>query len=408
MRKGIRLSLTIVAGFWLFLQCTESLSAIAIGNRVQVTSVTNIRSCAGRTNCSILAEAPVGSLGIVLSGPISADGYTWWQIDWDSLPTGWSIQNNIAVVPVPSVGSISPTAMTADGLSHTLTINGSNFQSGNVVQFKWGVGTGSGTWNTGNSPSINSSTQMTVSMNPGTVNDTIYVRVCRSSSATSSSDCSSGTQSVAVTATVPVPSVSSISPTAMTADGLSHTLTINGSNFQSGNVVQFKWGVGTGSGTWNTGSSPSINSSTQMTVSMNPGTVNDTIYVRVCRSSSATSSSDCSSGTQSVAVTATVPVPSVSSISPTAMTANGVQRTLTINGSNFQSGNVVQFKWGVGTGAGVWTLSNHPPVVATSSQLAVSMNPGTVNDTIYVRVCRSSSATSSSDCSSGAYAVTVT
>src|SRR4051794_20808126 len=312
-----------------------------------------------------------------------------------------------ATVPVPSVSSISPTAMTADGLSHTLTINGSNFQSGNSSQVQRGGGTGSGPWNTGSSPSINSSTQMTVSMNPGTVNDTIYVRVCRSSSATSSSDCSSGTQSVAVTATVPVPSVSSISPTAMTADGLSHTLTINGSNFQSGNSSQVQRGGGTGSGPWNTGSSPSINSSTQLTVSMNPGTVNDTLYVRACRSSSATSSSDCSSGTQSVAVTATVPVPSVSSISPTAMTADGLSHTLTINGSNFQGGNVVQCQWGVGTVSPSSTPFRSPSI-NSSTQMTVSMNPGTVNDTLYVRVCRSSSATSSSDCSSGTQSVTAT
>src|SRR5690349_14307598 len=226
MRRELRLSLAILAGLWLFLLCTESLSAVAIGNRVRVTSVSNIRSCAGTVSCGILAEAPVGALGVVVSGPVSADGYMWWQIDWDSLPTGWSIQNNIAVVLVPSVSSINPTSMTADGVQHTLTINGSNFQSGNIVQFKWGVGTGSGVWNTGNSPSISSSSQMTVSMNPGTVNDTIYVRVCRSSSATSSSDCSSGTQSVTVTATVPVPSVNSINPTSMTADGVAHTLTI--------------------------------------------------------------------------------------------------------------------------------------------------------------------------------------
>jgi lysophospholipase L1-like esterase len=406
MKSEVRLSRVVLLGFGLFLYLAEVLSAVAIGDRVQVTSVTNIRSCAS-TSCGILAEAPVGSAGFVLAGPTSANGFTWWQVDWDSLPTGWSIQTNIATVAVPSVSSVSPTSMTADGQPHTLTINGSNFQTGNVVQFKWGVGSGSGIWNLGNSPSISSSTRMTVSMNPGTVNDTIFVRVCRSSSATSSSDCSSGTQSVAVTATVPVPSVSSINPTSMTADGLSHTLTINGSNFRSGNVVQFKWGVGTGSGTWNTGSTPSISSSSQMTVSMNPGTVNDTIFVRVCRSSSATSSSDCSSGTQSVTVTATVPVPSVSSINPTSMTADGLPHTLTINGSNFRSGNVVQFKWGVGTGSGVWNTGNTPSI-SSSSQMTLSMNPGTVNDTIFVRVCRSSSATSSSDCSSGTQSVTVT
>src|SRR4051794_34635292 len=214
---------------------------------------------------------------------------------------------------------------------------------------------------------------MTVSMNPGTVNDTIYVRVCRSSSATSSSDCSSGTQSVAVTATVPVPSVSSISPTAMTADGLSHTLTINGSNFQSGNVVQFKWGVGTGSGTWNTGSSPSISSSTQMTVSMNPVAVNDTLYVRVCRSSSATSSSYCSSGTQFIAVTATVPEPSVIIISPSAITTKGLPPTPTIYPYTTHFRSVVQFKWGVGTGSGTWNTGSSPSI-NSSTQMTVSMN----------------------------------
>ena len=88
--------------------------------------------------------------------------------------------------------------MTANGVSQPLTIYGSSFQAGNVVQFKWGVGPGAGVWNAGNTPSISSSGQMTVSMNPGTASDTIYVRVCRSASQTSTSDCSSGTQSVTV------------------------------------------------------------------------------------------------------------------------------------------------------------------------------------------------------------------
>ena len=202
----------------------------------------------------------------------------------------------------PSVNSISPTTMTADGLSHTLTVFGSNFQVGNVVQFKWGVGAGAGTWNPGNTPSIANSGQLTVSMNPGMVSDQIYVRVCRSASQTSPSDCSAGTQAVTVTAAAVAPSVSSISPTTMTANGQSHTLTVFGNNFQVGNVVQFKWGVGTGAGSWNPGNTPSVANSGELTVSMNPGTVNDVIYVRVCRSASQTSTADCSAGTQGVTV----------------------------------------------------------------------------------------------------------
>ncbi|MDR3742254.1 MAG: IPT/TIG domain-containing protein, partial [Terracidiphilus sp.] len=272
-----------------------------------------------------------------------------------------------AAVLTPTVTSISPTTMTANGVSQTLTINGTNFQSGDTVQFKWTQGTGAGVWNTGNTPTIVSSTQITVSMNPGTVTDTISVRVCNSAST-----CTSGTQSVAVTTAVLTPTVTSISPTSMTADNLLHTLTINGTNFQSGDYVQFYWTQGTGAGVWNTGNSPTIVSSTQITVSMNPGTVTDTISVRVCNSAST-----CTSGTQSVAVTAAVLTPTVTSISPTTMTADNLQHTLTINGTNFQSGDTVQFYWTQGTGAGLWNTGNAPTIVS-ATQLTVSMNPGTV------------------------------
>src|SRR4028118_945003 len=247
MNNASRIKLGLVVSLWLLWGSTTVLWALAFGNRVQVTSVTNIRSCAG-TGCSILAEGPVGAKGVIVGGPTSANGFTWWQVDWDgSLPTGWSIDSNLGLA-VPSVSSVSPTSMTADGASHTLTVNGSNFSSVNRVQFKWGAGAGSGVWTTGNTPSVTSSSQLTVSMNPGTVNDTIFVRVCRSSSQTSTSDCSSGTQSVTVTATIPVPSVTSVSPTSMTADGASRTLTVNGGNFQSVNRGQFQGGAGAGCG----------------------------------------------------------------------------------------------------------------------------------------------------------------
>jgi len=115
---------------------------------------------------------------------------------------------------------------------------------------------------------------------------------------------------------------------------------INGTNFQNGDYVQFYWTKGTGAGAWNTGNTPTIVSASQITVSMNPGTVTDTISVRVCNSAGT-----CTSGTQSVAVTAAVLTPTVTSISPTSMTANGVSQTLTINGTNFQNGDYVQFYW---------------------------------------------------------------
>jgi GH25 family lysozyme M1 (1,4-beta-N-acetylmuramidase) len=299
-------------------------------------------------------------------------------------------------VQTPTVTSISPTSMTADGAQHTLTIYGTNFQSGDYVQFKWTQGSGAGAWNAGSTPSISSSTQMTVSMNPGTVTDTISVRVCNSGGT-----CTSGSQSVAVTAAVLTPTVTSISPTTMTADGAQHTLTIYGSNFQSGDYVQFKWTQGSGAGAWNTGNTPSIASATQMTVSMNPGTVTDTISVRVCNSTGT-----CTSGSQSVAVTAAVLTPTVTSISPTSMAASSGSQTLTIYGSNFASGNEVQVEY---TGSNGWINSPYnPPTVVNSGQMTTTFNPGTTADTIYVRVCESASQETTSTCSSGTQAVTVT
>ena len=64
-------------------------------------------------------------------------------------------------------------------------------------------------------------------------------------------------------------------------------------------------------------------------------------------------------------------------------------RTLTINGSNFASGNIVQFKWGVPPGNGVRTTSKSAPRIGSSSQMTVSHESR--DDVIQVRVCRSAS-----------------
>ncbi len=124
-----------------------------------------------------------------------------------STPTGWRYFQTPSGggAAAPTVSSIAPLAMTADGQPHVLTINGGNFVAGNIVQFRWGVGAGAGVWNTGNAPSISSSSLMTVSMNPGTVNDVIFVRVCRSATQTADSDCSSGAHAITVTAPVANP-----------------------------------------------------------------------------------------------------------------------------------------------------------------------------------------------------------
>ncbi|UWZ85250.1 hypothetical protein [Occallatibacter riparius] len=305
----------------------------------------------------------------------------------------------ISSTSVPAVTALSPTTMNPDNTTHQLTIYGSNFAAGNVVQVNY---TGSGGWvdARGNPPSISPPSQMTIGINPGSSADTIYVRVCQSATQETASTCSSGTQSISVTAAAP--SVSSISPTSMAADNTTHQLTIYGSNFAAGNVVQVNY---TGSGGWvdARGNPPSISPPSQMTIGINPGSSADTIYVRVCQSATQETASTCSSGTQSISVTAAAP--SVSSISPTSMAADNTTHQLTIYGSNFAAGNVVQVNY---TGSGGWVdARGNPPSISPPSQMTIGINPGSSADTIYVRVCQSATQETASTCSSGTQSISV-
>jgi len=64
-----------------------------IGDRVMVNSdpTLRVRSTAALAG-TVLGEQPVGTLGTVVAGPVNADGYKWWQINYDSAPDGWSIE----------------------------------------------------------------------------------------------------------------------------------------------------------------------------------------------------------------------------------------------------------------------------------------------------------------------------
>lgn len=64
-----------------------------LGDRVQVNiePTLRVRSSAALAG-TVLGEQPNGAMGTVVGGPVSADGYTWWQINYDSDPDGWSIE----------------------------------------------------------------------------------------------------------------------------------------------------------------------------------------------------------------------------------------------------------------------------------------------------------------------------
>ena len=167
--------------------------------------------------------------------------------------------------------------------------------------------------------------------------------------------------------------------------------------------------VGSAQATGSIAAGATINQSTSVTVPTSPGTYY--VWVIADNTSRLTQSNTSNDFARSSAFTVTAPAtptPSVSSVSPTSMAADGVLRALTIAGSNFRAGNIVQFKWGVPPNHGEWRNATGTTKIISAGQITVNMQPGTVTDTIYVRVCKAAGATTSADCSSGTHAVTVT
>jgi len=69
-----------------------------IGDIVRVTTNLNVRPEPGSsleiTDPDYPGYAPTGTIGIVLSGPSSADSYIWWEVDYGpGLYTGWSVED---------------------------------------------------------------------------------------------------------------------------------------------------------------------------------------------------------------------------------------------------------------------------------------------------------------------------
>lgn len=67
-------------------------TGIALGDRIGTTNYLNVRVSSSLT-ASTLGTQPVNTLGTILDGPIIANGYTWWKIDYDTGPDGWSVEN---------------------------------------------------------------------------------------------------------------------------------------------------------------------------------------------------------------------------------------------------------------------------------------------------------------------------
>ncbi|MGB6721113.1 MAG: DUF4038 domain-containing protein [Terracidiphilus sp.] len=129
--------------------------------------------------------------------------------------------------PVPSITSLSPASAIAGAAAQTLTINGTSFLSASTVTFN----------NVSHAATFVSSAKLTISL---TANDqsaagSFPVVVTNPAPGGGSSNAVDFT----VTATNPVPTITSLSPASAIAGAAAQMLTINGTNFLSTSTVTY-------------------------------------------------------------------------------------------------------------------------------------------------------------------------
>ena len=71
---------------------------ISIGARVHTTTGgVNVRNKPNANSGKVLCQQPTNSLGTVVGGPTSAQGYTWWNVNFDTACDGWVAETYISL-----------------------------------------------------------------------------------------------------------------------------------------------------------------------------------------------------------------------------------------------------------------------------------------------------------------------
>jgi hypothetical protein len=82
---------------------SQTTNKLKINDRVRVNApnYVNVRSSPSLSG-TIVGTQRSGALGTVIGGLTTGDGYTWWQINYDNAPDGWSAENFLDKVAVSS------------------------------------------------------------------------------------------------------------------------------------------------------------------------------------------------------------------------------------------------------------------------------------------------------------------
>ncbi len=229
--------------------------------------------------------------------------------------------------PAPMLTALSPTSAAVNGPTFTLSVTGQNFTNSSAVQWN-GVPL---TTTYGSATMLTAVVPSTDLASAGTAQVTVT---------------GNGATSNALSFAVQAPVVTTLNPTTANVGGAGFTLSITGQNFVSGSVVQ-----------WNGATLVTNYVSATMLTATVPATdlsVAATPAVTVANGSAVSNA---------VQFPVVVPVPKIASLSPTSIYAGSNTFTLTVTGTNFNVGSVVQF---LGT-----TLT--PSYSTSTTQLTVSV-----------------------------------
>ncbi len=265
----------------------------------------------------------------------------------------------------PAITSLTPNPMTASATAQTLTINGSGFAAGATVNATSSVFTGTLTV-----------TSLTPSQILATINTTAAaaswsIQVVNPGGAASSN------ATLTVNAAPANPAITSLTPNPMTASATAQTLTINGSGFAAGATVKATSSVFNGTLTV-----------TSLTASQILATINTTATAATW-SIQVVTAGGAASNSATLTVIAAPAIPVITSITPNPVTGSNTPQTITINGSDFVTGdkvmttfpggpaiqpqitslsaNQIQISLNVGITARPWTLSVVSPYNKPSS-----------------------------------------
>jgi hypothetical protein len=225
----------------------------------------------------------------------------------------WALQ--LPTITLPVLTSISPTSAFVGSPAFTLSANGSNFISGAVINFNGQP----------QPTTFVSSTSLTAAISASSVAAAGSFPVTVTNPAPDA-----GTSAAATfTVNIPLPVLNSISPTSAAVGSQAFTLSVSGSNFDSGAVVNF-----------NGAPQPTtFVSSTSLTATISASSV------AAAGSFSVTVTNPAPDAGTSAPSTFTVnnPLPVLNSISPTSVAVGSPAFTLSVSGSNFNASSVVNF-----------------------------------------------------------------